>query len=420
MKIPPATRAKWLAEKAGWRLANRGDTWYAAERRLYKRQMTELRKSLHLEDLQRRRAEYVAARDAPPKVYEHDEDELESKAESARYLLLRAAATDKARKERELQAANQLYVNTRRRDGRQAAQDADREKFLQRLLEEQDVTGEHVGSFGQRRVRPWVNEENLERRLSMLLVRPESPISKWDDLSRKTAEEIESAYRDERMGGKLADAAAAAAAPPSALEGGDGPPAADAATSAHALAAAELEAARTRDGARAARSVVQVRDGTAADDGTDGFTLLQYSKGGAADGGGGRLTLRERRALLPGESEEDITREIDGARLQPADYAAGGVGGGGGGGGVGAGGGSGGVGGGGGGAAEGDASRKRSDGLPALKDQEHIEFMARLRRTINKLDLSEKTADVVDAAADEPAPKGAPAGGAGDEKPPKP
>ena len=154
MKIPPATRAKWLAEKAGWRLANRGDTWYAAERRLYKRQMTELRKSLHLEDLQRRRAEYVAARDAPPKVYEHDEDELESKAESARYLLLRAAATDKARKERELQAANHLYVNTRRRDGRQAAQDADREKFLQRLLEEQDVTGEHVGSFGQRRVRP--------------------------------------------------------------------------------------------------------------------------------------------------------------------------------------------------------------------------------------------------------------------------
>ena len=117
-KIPPATRAKWLAEKAGWRLANRGDTWYAAERRLYKRQMTELRKSLHLEDLQRRRAEYVAARDAPPKVYEHDEDELESKAESARYLLLRAAATDKARKERELQAANHLYVNTRRRDGR--------------------------------------------------------------------------------------------------------------------------------------------------------------------------------------------------------------------------------------------------------------------------------------------------------------
>lgn len=58
--------------------------------------------------------------------------------------------------------------------------------------------------------------------------------------------------------------------------------------------------------------------------------------------------------------------------------------------------------------------------VPALEDQEHIEFMARLRRTINKLDLSEKTADVVDAAADEPAPKGAPADGAGDEKPPKP
>ena len=420
MKIPPATRAKWLAEKAGWRLANRGDTWYAAERRLYKRQMTELRKSLHLEDLQRRRAEYVAARDAPPKVYEHDEDELESKAESARYLLLRAAATDKARKERELQAANQLYVNTRRRDGRQAAQDADREKFLQRLLEEQDVTGDYVGGVGQRRVRPWVNEDNLERRLSMLLVRPESPISKWDDLSRKTAEEIESAYRDERMGGKLADAAAAAAAARAAV-GARGRR--RSARRRCRDVGARARGGRARGGAHArrrarARSVVQVRDGTAADDGTDGFTLLQYSKGGAADGGGGRLTLRERRALLPGESEEDITREIDGARLQPADYAAAAGGAapaaawarGGGGGGVG----------GGGGAAEGDASRKRSDGLPALKDQEHIEFMARLRRTINKLDLSEKTADVVDAAADEPAPKGAPAGGAGDEKPPKP
>ncbi len=43
--------------------------------------------------------------------------------------------------------------------------------------------------------------------------------------------------------------------------------------------------------------------------------------------------------------------------------------------------------------------------------------MARLRRTINKLDLSEKTADVVDAADEPSAPTGAPAG---DEKPPKP
>ena len=35
-----ARAARWAAERATYKLANRGDTHYAADRRLYKKQMT--------------------------------------------------------------------------------------------------------------------------------------------------------------------------------------------------------------------------------------------------------------------------------------------------------------------------------------------------------------------------------------------
>ena len=67
--VPSAEqRAKWKEQKSGWRLANKGDTWYAAERRLWKLQMTELRKEWMQDALERRREQYIerraAARDA--------------------------------------------------------------------------------------------------------------------------------------------------------------------------------------------------------------------------------------------------------------------------------------------------------------------------------------------------------------------
>lgn len=54
----------WEAEKAGWKLANRGDTRYAAERRLFRKQVKGLRRDLQAEDLTQRRLAYVSARDA--------------------------------------------------------------------------------------------------------------------------------------------------------------------------------------------------------------------------------------------------------------------------------------------------------------------------------------------------------------------
>ena len=55
--------ARWAAERATWQLRNRGDTHFAADRRLYKKQLTELRRDWLSQDLLQRRMAYVAERD---------------------------------------------------------------------------------------------------------------------------------------------------------------------------------------------------------------------------------------------------------------------------------------------------------------------------------------------------------------------
>ena len=52
----------WTQQK-GWSYANKGDTRFAAERRVWRVQMTELRRNLHNEELVARRQAYVAARE---------------------------------------------------------------------------------------------------------------------------------------------------------------------------------------------------------------------------------------------------------------------------------------------------------------------------------------------------------------------
>ena len=51
--------ARWAAERATYKLANRGDTHFQADKRLYKRQLAELRRDWLAEDLLTRRAKYV-------------------------------------------------------------------------------------------------------------------------------------------------------------------------------------------------------------------------------------------------------------------------------------------------------------------------------------------------------------------------
>ena len=54
----------WTAQRAaGWGYANKGDTRFAAERRLWRAQMTELRRNLQNEELVVRREAHLAARE---------------------------------------------------------------------------------------------------------------------------------------------------------------------------------------------------------------------------------------------------------------------------------------------------------------------------------------------------------------------
>ena len=53
----------WQAARATWKFANRGDTQYACDRRLFKLQMSELRKEWNHEDLNKRREKYLVERE---------------------------------------------------------------------------------------------------------------------------------------------------------------------------------------------------------------------------------------------------------------------------------------------------------------------------------------------------------------------
>ena len=55
-------RLSQLWTQKGWSYANKGDTRFAAERRVWRAQMTELRRNLQNEELVARRQAYVAAR----------------------------------------------------------------------------------------------------------------------------------------------------------------------------------------------------------------------------------------------------------------------------------------------------------------------------------------------------------------------
>ena len=186
MSTGSSSRAKaWEAQRATWRLANRGDTHYAAERRLYRMQLSELRKEWLLEDLHARRAAYVAQRDAiaqraaKPSRKSRDDDEALA-AE-------RAARAERVRREQERaakQQANARKVGEMRASRRDAAEREFRLRWMREFLRTQDVDG-HT-SLSRTAARPWLTPENLDSRLgaSTFSVRKDNPVAKWEGIAR--------------------------------------------------------------------------------------------------------------------------------------------------------------------------------------------------------------------------------------------
>jgi hypothetical protein len=233
MSAASSRAARWASQRASWRLANRGDTHFAADRRLYKQQMTELRKEWHMEDLLSRRAAYAKARDAKLQAAEaRAASAAQSAADAAQSEQHEAerVAREKRRISLQKQEANALKVSARQAELRLRAETEFRRKWLKGVLQDYDVQGGEMSgtSLPRERRRSWLTRDNFDKRLHMVLMRTESPVNMWNLLARQLQADEEKAALAERLGGRLQPApwasppseghaaAAAPAAPPAA------------------------------------------------------------------------------------------------------------------------------------------------------------------------------------------------------------
>jgi hypothetical protein len=202
--------ARWAAERASYQLANRGDTHFAADKRLYKKQLTELRREWLSEDLLSRRAAYVLARDTTQKRDKQQarraaaEERKVSSGEQARIREERMAAVALHNERDKKRIANERKVGEKALAERQAAEDAFRRQWLQSVLQDYDVDGNlPTNAFSRERKRAWLNPDNFDKRLHMLLMRAESPVDMWNSIARRLQSQEEREALNERLGGRL-------------------------------------------------------------------------------------------------------------------------------------------------------------------------------------------------------------------------
>ena len=202
--------ARWAAERAAFKLANRGDTHYAADKRLYKRQVSEMRREWLAEDLLARRAQYVASRhdtNRRAKSRERQQAAMERKRNSDEVLQSRAerAAAVALHQEREQKRiANERKVGEKALASRREAEDAFRRRWLNGVLQDYDVEGNTPNNaFSPDRKRAWLNPDNFDKRLPQLMIRAESPVDNWNSIARRLQHEEEREALNERLGGRL-------------------------------------------------------------------------------------------------------------------------------------------------------------------------------------------------------------------------
>eukprot|EP00967_Tisochrysis_lutea_P155529 scaffold311523_cov35-Tisochrysis_lutea.AAC.1 len=211
MAARAARYAAWQAERSTWRLANRGDTRYAAEKRLYRKQIQELRRELQQEDLLARRAAYIAARqEAAAKL-----EDPEAAARAAEQKAMRKAESE-ARAQRFEEKARQEYERHRLRAAAKTAKRhedmvAQKREWLKDYLQRNDVSGktDHVlaalerGMLGERVV-TWLNPENIDSKLTDIAWRSRrNPVDDWNAAARAIIEDEERERTNERLGGSL-------------------------------------------------------------------------------------------------------------------------------------------------------------------------------------------------------------------------
>ena len=201
-----ARAARWAAQRAANKLANRGDTHFAAEKRLYKRQLKELRKEWLHEDLLARRELYVQQREAKRLAAEKKQGRVVDKEET-RDAAIELAMAEERQAIAEQKEKHKMYTRIekeKRVAKRQEYDTAFRKKWLDEIMQDYDVEGHApANAFTTQRKRAWLNPENFEKRLHLLLMRSESPVDKWNSIARKLEADEQKASIRERTGGRM-------------------------------------------------------------------------------------------------------------------------------------------------------------------------------------------------------------------------
>lgn len=206
---------KWAAQRAGWKLANRGENHFTADRRLYKLQMSDLRKEWLKDDLLKRRARYVEKRDKAIRIEANRQTQLAERDNDPQRIA--SVARKQARKEEfEERASRQAAHEARARQSAERAVARKREaeteyrrKWMEGLLKDYDVQGDApLSTHLFDRKRAWLTPGNFDKRLQMLLIRNESPVDQWTSIARRLQADEEREAISERLGGRFLPASA--------------------------------------------------------------------------------------------------------------------------------------------------------------------------------------------------------------------
>jgi len=213
-------RAAWEAQRAVSKLRlldlgpRKTDNLFSADRRVYQQQLSDLRKEWLTEDLQARRAAYVANRAAAAKSSQTiDVGAVERAAAREAAREARAAELSAERERMAKEKANAQRVSERRTVEREKAQDEYLRRWIQGVLKEYDVEGTATTLPMLQGTRSWLHPENFEKRLHLLLMQSKSPVEKWNKIARRLQADEEREALMERLGGRMLPSDASLLAP---------------------------------------------------------------------------------------------------------------------------------------------------------------------------------------------------------------
>ena len=183
--------AAWEEQRQTWKLANKGDNRYAAEKRLYKFQLKEMRRHLLKQDLLKRREEYLQQKMQQEKT-ENDPVLLAAKAARAQRSLESKQRQAEFRREQKKRLQTQREEQQKNYTLFREAQVKHKSELIKALLEQHDIEGSQLSpgilAEDEKSRVSWITPENIDLRLpdtGATLLPRKSPVDRWVDKARR-------------------------------------------------------------------------------------------------------------------------------------------------------------------------------------------------------------------------------------------